>query len=87
MVALEAVDHVHYYSSILLGLLNVRVLLLEELLFLNTKALLYLYLSSLEAPLSPLLLSSNNKVLNILLFGEEGLDNTLPPRAALGLPR
>ena len=72
-------DRVRYYNSILLGLLNVRVLLLEELLFLNTKALLYLYLPSLEAPLSPLPLSSNDKVLDILLFGEEGLDSTLPP--------
>ena len=77
MVALEAVDYVHYYSSILLGLLDVRVLLLEELLFLNTKALLYLYLPSLEAPLFPLPLSSNNKVLDILLFGKEGLDSIL----------
>ena len=86
-MALKAVDRVHYYSSILLSLLNVRVLLLEELLFLNTKALLYLYLPSLKAPLSPLSLSSNNKVLNILLFSKEGLDNILLLRATLGLPR
>ena len=72
-VALEAVDYVRYYSSILPGLLNVRVLLPEELLFLDTKALLYLRLPSLEAPLFPLSLSGHDKVPDVLLFGEEGL--------------
>jgi hypothetical protein len=86
-VALEAVDRVRCCGGILLGLLDVRVLLPEELLFLDTEALLCLCLPSLEAPLSPLPLSGNDKVPDVLLFGEEGLDSTLPPRAALGLPR
>lgn len=86
-VALKAVDRVRYYSSILPGLLDIRVLLLEELLFLDTKALLCLRLPSLEAPLFPLSLSGYNKVLDVLLFSKEGLDSTLLLRAALGLPR
>jgi hypothetical protein len=39
LVALEAVDYVRYYRGILPGLLNIRVLLLEERLFRDTRAL------------------------------------------------
>jgi hypothetical protein len=39
LVALEAVDCVRYYYSILPSLLNIYVLLLEERLFRDTRAL------------------------------------------------
>jgi hypothetical protein len=38
-VALKAVDCIRYYYSILLSLLNIRVLLLEERLFRDTRVL------------------------------------------------
>jgi hypothetical protein len=75
-VALEAVDRVRYYRGILPGLLNVRVLLLEERLFCDTRAL-RICLAPPSITIAPArdtpATSLNHEILNLAILGKEGL--------------
>jgi hypothetical protein len=88
-VTLEAVDRVRCCGSILPGLLDVRVLLPEERLFLGTKAVpcpISVSVSlplALEAPLPSL----DYKVPNPAILGKAGLELARPPQRALCMQR
>jgi hypothetical protein len=76
LVALKAVDRVRYYYSILPGLLNICVLLLEERLFRDTRAL-RICLAPPSVTIAPArdtpAASLNHEILNLAILGKEGL--------------
>jgi hypothetical protein len=69
------VDYIYYYYSILPSLLNVRVLLLEERLFRDTRVRIYLAPPSITiAPaLDTPAASFNYEILNLAILSKKGL--------------